>query len=154
MLLTVYCFKETWILISMFSDLTSGAEIIRTSVPCECKTNLTEYIKKRRKKRKKRKKRTVAVAWTFLVLKKFGLFIDTLVTIDLLISKSTLFKALFKLDLILQWIHGKLTKLQVLLTVCSYHVTYAFQSESTLYNCLNVKELLAPNRPKFWNLVS
>ena len=29
------------------------------------------------------------------------------------------------------------------LTVCSYHVTYVFQSESTLYSCLNVKELLA-----------
>ena len=28
------------------------------------------------------------------------------------------------------------------LTVCSYHVTYAFQSESTLYSCLNAKELL------------
>ena len=27
-----------------------------------------------------------------------------------------------------------------------YHITYAFQSESTLYNCLNVKELLARNR--------
>ena len=27
-----------------------------------------------------------------------------------------------------------------------YHVTYAFQSESTLYICLNVKELLARNR--------
>ena len=33
-------------------------------------------------------------------------------------------------------------------TVCSYHVTYAFQSESTLYSCLNVKELLARNRRK------
>ena len=32
------------------------------------------------------------------------------------------------------------------LTVCSYHVTYAFQSESTLYSCLNAKELLARNR--------
>ena len=32
------------------------------------------------------------------------------------------------------------------LTVCSYHVTYAFQSESTLYSCLNVKELLARSR--------
>ena len=29
------------------------------------------------------------------------------------------------------------------MTVCSYHVTYAFQSESTLYSLLNVKELLA-----------
>ena len=28
------------------------------------------------------------------------------------------------------------------LTVCSYHVTYMFQSEYTLYSCLNVKELL------------
>ena len=27
--------------------------------------------------------------------------------------------------------------------VCSCHVTYSFQSESTLYSCLNVKELLA-----------
>ena len=27
-------------------------------------------------------------------------------------------------------------------TVCSYYVTYAFQSESTLYSCLNIKELL------------
>ena len=26
-----------------------------------------------------------------------------------------------------------------ILTVCFYHVTYAFQSESTLYSCLNVK---------------
>ena len=30
--------------------------------------------------------------------------------------------------------------------VCFYHVTYAFQSESTLYSCLNVKELLARSR--------
>ena len=32
--------------------------------------------------------------------------------------------------------------------VCSCHVTYAFQSESTLYSCLNVKELLARSRRK------
>ena len=39
------------------------------------------------------------------------------------------------------------------LTVCSYHVTYAFHdSESTLYSCLNVKELLARNRRDIWNL--
>ena len=36
--------------------------------------------------------------------------------------------------------------------VCSYHVTYAFQSESTLYSCLNVKELLVKAGAKFWNL--
>ena len=33
-----------------------------------------------------------------------------------------------------------------LLTVCSCHATYAFQSESTLYICLNIKELLARSR--------
>ena len=32
------------------------------------------------------------------------------------------------------------------LTACNYQVTNALQSESTLYNCLNVKELLAQNR--------
>ena len=29
------------------------------------------------------------------------------------------------------------------LNACSYHITYVFQNESTLYSCLNVKELLA-----------
>ena len=38
------------------------------------------------------------------------------------------------------------------MTVYSYHVTYAFQSESTLCSCLNVKELLARSRPETWNL--
>ena len=33
-----------------------------------------------------------------------------------------------------------------ILTVCSYHATYVFQSESTLYSWLNVKELLTQNR--------
>ena len=32
------------------------------------------------------------------------------------------------------------------LTVCSFHVTCTFQSESTLYSCLNFKELFAQNR--------
>ena len=32
------------------------------------------------------------------------------------------------------------------MTVSSFHVRYAFQSESTLSSCLNVKELLARNR--------
>ena len=37
------------------------------------------------------------------------------------------------------------------LIVCSCHVTNAFQSESTLYSCLNVKELLARNRHEIWS---
>ena len=36
------------------------------------------------------------------------------------------------------------------MTVCSCHVTYAFRSESTLYSCLSVKELLAQSRIKIW----
>ena len=36
--------------------------------------------------------------------------------------------------------------------VCSSHVTYAFQSESKLYSCLNVKKLLARNRREIWSL--
>ena len=32
------------------------------------------------------------------------------------------------------------------------HVTYAFHSESTLYNCLNLKELIAWNRRDIWSL--
>ena len=38
------------------------------------------------------------------------------------------------------------------LTVCPCHVTYAFQSDYTLYICLNVKEFLAPNKSDIWSL--
>ena len=38
------------------------------------------------------------------------------------------------------------------LTVCCCHVTYAFQSESKLYICLNIKELFPRNRHKIWSL--
>ena len=34
------------------------------------------------------------------------------------------------------------------LTICSYHITCGFQRESTIYSCLNVKELLARIGPK------
>ena len=34
-------------------------------------------------------------------------------------------------------------KNQILETVYSYHVTYAFQSESTLYSCLNITKIIA-----------
>ena len=36
--------------------------------------------------------------------------------------------------------------------VCFYHVTYEFESESTLYSCLNVKEILARSRRHIWRL--
>ena len=38
------------------------------------------------------------------------------------------------------------------LTLYSYHVTRAFQTESTLNSCLNVKELLAQSRCQIWSL--
>ena len=38
------------------------------------------------------------------------------------------------------------------LTVCPCHVTYAFQRESTIYSCLNVKKLLAQSRREIWSL--
>ena len=44
-------------------------------------------------------------------------------------------------------LHSVLSKFVI---VCFYHVTYAFQSESTLYSCLNVKELLARSRREIW----
>ena len=37
-------------------------------------------------------------------------------------------------------------------TVCYYHVTYAFQSKSAIYHYLNVKELLARNTCDIWIL--
>ena len=40
----------------------------------------------------------------------------------------------------------------VYLTACYYHVTYAPQSESTLYSCLTVKEVLTGNRRNIWSL--
>ena len=40
----------------------------------------------------------------------------------------------------------------VLLTVCSCHVTYAFQSESTLSSSLSIKELLAQSRREIGSL--
>ena len=43
---------------------------------------------------------------------------------------------------------------RVYLTVCSSHVTCAFQSESTLYSCLNFKELFARNRRGIYLLQS
>ena len=51
-----------------------------------------------------------------------------------------------------QWSFFPLYCKSIHLTVCFYHVMYAFQSESTLCSCLNVKELLAWSRREIWNL--
>ena len=63
------------------------------------------------------------------------------------------FNLSFKNLINLKWFHiQKKSKIQIDLTVCCRHVTYAFQSESTHYSCLNVKELLLRSRRKIWNL--
>ena len=52
-----------------------------------------------------------------------------------------------------QWVPPKLKGVVTLhLTVCSRHVTYAFQRESILYSCLNVNEFPAQSRRKIWSL--
>ena len=38
------------------------------------------------------------------------------------------------------------------LTLCSFHVTYTLQIKSTLYICLNVKEILSRKRRHIWSL--
>ena len=40
----------------------------------------------------------------------------------------------------------------LLLSVCYYHVMYAFQSEPTPYICLHVKDLFARSRHEIWSL--
>ena len=69
---------------------------------------------------------------------------------------APLFFSFVSFDQFLMRAHFKLVWAFPTLTVCFYHVTYAFQSESTLYSCLNVKELLAQCRRKIcilseWN---
>ena len=64
--------------------------------------------------------------------------------------RQTLLDSLFQVDLDIFKLNENF--LIDTLCVCSYHVTYAFQSESTLYSCLNVKELFAWNRCQIWSL--
>ena len=49
-------------------------------------------------------------------------------------------------------IESLLSSSGISLAVCYHHVTWTFQSESSLYSCLNVKELLARNRCDIWSL--
>ena len=43
-------------------------------------------------------------------------------------------------------------QIDMTLTVCFYHVMYIVWSQSTLYSCVNVKEVLAQNRRNIWCL--
>ena len=50
-------------------------------------------------------------------------------------------------------LHAENININIISTVHYYHVTHVFQSESTLYSFLNVKELLAQNRRDLWILI-
>ena len=51
-----------------------------------------------------------------------------------------------------EWALSWVLTSMVHLTLHQYHVTYAFQSESTLYLFLKVKELLTQNKRNIWSL--
>ena len=55
------------------------------------------------------------------------------------------------IQIIVFWFYF-LSKKYLHLSVYYYHVTCTFQSKSTLYSFLNVKELLAVNRRDIWGL--
>ena len=50
-------------------------------------------------------------------------------------------------------LHAENININIISTVCYYHAMHVFQSESTLYSFLNVKELLAQNRRDLWILI-
>ena len=52
----------------------------------------------------------------------------------------------------LQTFNGTISWLYVIIMSWLYVSMYNFQSESTLYSCLNIKELLAWNRHHIWSL--
>ena len=73
--------------------------------------------------------------------------------VEYLIFSGEWIKQCFTLQNFLKYINDhQLTNERILHTVCSFHVTFTFQSVSTLSSCLNVKELLARCRRGIWSL--
>ena len=60
-----------------------------------------------------------------------------------ILSKYSIYNIKTSILKIMHWIY---------LTVCYCHVTCAFQSQTTLYSYLNVKDLLARSRKEIWSL--
>ena len=101
-------------------------------------------------------------SWCHRIITSDTLYIDTtisrsstlstnvLLTFDMHGQKGALFSKVNFLFLVL----AVLVPVTIIipLIVCFCHVMYAFQSESTLHSCLNVKELLARNRREIWRL--
>ena len=81
-------------------------------------------------------------------VKLLGLQLDDKLNFNMQISNicksaANQLNALIRLKKFMNFEEKKILINSYFMTVCYYHVTYAFQSESTLYSCLNVKELLA-----------
>ena len=72
-----------------------------------------------------------------------------MILLKVTIAKNALFITMFFLIIDSDF---KTLYTKVVMTLCSCHVMYTFQSESTLYSCLNVKELLARSRHEIWRL--
>ena len=91
-------------------------------------------------------------------------FLECLFSLNLLVANSHFFNAhfyiinAFFLNISPYWLLASplrgtvIVHKLIVLSVCSHHVTHAFQSESTFYICLNVKELLMRNRRGIWSL--
>ena len=56
------------------------------------------------------------------------------------------------MELNVSLISNKTLILHSVIWLCYFHATYAFQSASTFYSCLNVQKLLARNRHDIWSL--
>ena len=88
-------------------------------------------------------------SWKEIISKKYNHIVKYLNIFECVVVKEMFLTIVIR--------NEKITVLWVLictvhLTVCSCHVTYAFQSESTLYIGLNFKELLARSRREIWSL--
>ena len=97
------------------------------------------------------------VTWTTFVIHYYFFFVFNITVRNIMYSyqfseafrsfRTYVFKYLTEL-----FVYLKNMSVSIHCTVCSYYVTYTFQSESTLYSCLNVKELLGRSRREIWSL--
>ena len=86
-------------------------------------------MKGKERKNNDKKKQGSDASYSEYVIAKWFCFVFKLHFIQLMCKASLIFTS-------------NLGRIAVTTTVCSYHVIYTFQSESTLYSCLNVNRLL------------
>ena len=93
---------------------------------------------------------------TFAFVNKYYNFdsvvIQSIGTINYPINWNNKYKSAVKCNWFINYWLIENDELVIRLTVCCYHVTYAYHLESKLNSCLNVKKLLARKRRDIWNL--